>query len=84
MQTQHSFTFQARRYYPAEDIGSPNLSVMVGAYPCGPFIMSAGRWSSHGEAAYKAADWLKAQADISPQQYALEVVQVEELELCDG
>lgn len=47
----------------------------------GPWIISAGRWDSHEQAARAAAHWLVARASETNQQFELRVVQVEEWEL---
>jgi len=77
MKTHYSFTFQARRYVAPQ----AEQYLSTGSNFTGPWIMSAGRWSSHGEAVAMAAAWLVRQAEEDPQQYELAIVQVEELEL---
>lgn len=77
MKTTISFTFAARPYYPAEDWGP----VKIEACPTGDWITSAGRWNSHAEAVEAASNWLKGQLDITPQQYEIRMITVEELDL---
>jgi hypothetical protein len=84
MHTTISYSFKARPYYPEEDIGSPSLPVTIEACPTGPWLTSAGRWGSHAEAVNAATDWLKSQLDITPQQYEIALIQVEELDLING
>lgn len=45
------------------------------------WIMSAGRWDTHIEAVKAASNWLLHMAGETPQQYAIGIIQVEELEL---
>jgi hypothetical protein len=79
MKTQHSFSFEARRYVP------PHLERVnsIESDCSSSWIMSAGRWDSHIEAAKAAAAWLVANAEADVQQHEIRVVQVEELDLVE-
>lgn len=79
MKTQHSFSFQVRRFVPPEMEQFNSISANL----TGAWVMSAGRWDTHLEAVQAADKWLEKQAETEPQQYELQIVQVEELELID-
>ena len=84
MDTTISFTFRARPYYPEENIGTPSLPVTIAPHPTGEWLISAGRWNSHVEAVEAAAKWLRRQVDITPQQYEISIITVEELDLVNA
>lgn len=72
MKTSFSFSFQARPVWDEKFEREPS------------WITSAGRWDSHEQAVKAAAEWLIHMAGESPQEYQLQIVQIEELELIDG
>jgi hypothetical protein len=78
METTTSFSFRAR-YAVVEDEQYDSLS--LGSAKPNPWIVSAGRWDSHEQAAKAAADWLSNQAKLSPSMFEVGVITVEELEL---
>lgn len=69
MNTTFSYSFQAKGADPAGDYRGERA------------IMSAGRWQTHLEAVKAASEWLLHMAGETQQQYSIEIVQVEELEL---
>ena len=75
MQTRFSFSFAAKLV----DTGERDY---IGKPP-NEFVTSAGRWDTLDQAVRKAAEWLIYMAGESPQQYCIEIVQVEELALIE-
>jgi len=80
MKTQHSFTFEVRRYVSESQWQINSLE----SNTTSAWIMSAGRWDTMEQATQAAALWLVRQAAEDAQQYEIRVVQVEELELTDA